>query len=91
MPSVAARFRQVYKGSKNFMTPEILEYGKTGPFLYEISKGEGFSHKTIYGLTILEDCPTKQIKTVRRPDLSSCYHSLSEVRDAITALKTQED
>ena len=44
--------RGVFVG-KNFMTPDILEYGRVRLGVwYEISKGRGFTGTTIYGVTI---------------------------------------
>jgi hypothetical protein len=46
-------FDRKFKGQKNFMTPNIVRYGKKGQYLYELSKGSGIDGGTIYGVTFL--------------------------------------
>jgi hypothetical protein len=46
-------FKTKFKGQPNFMTPNIVRYGKKGEYLYELSKGEGIGGGTIYGVTFL--------------------------------------
>jgi hypothetical protein len=44
---------EVNKDQPNFMTPKILERGRSGDWAYEISEGKGFTGDTIYGVTFL--------------------------------------
>lgn len=48
-------FNEVYKGNKNFMTPDIERYEQIGNmFIAEISSGSGMlGFDTLYGVTIL--------------------------------------
>jgi hypothetical protein len=49
-------FRRRYKGQKNFITPNVIEYGKIGnKYSYELSWGEGIFNREdkIYGVSVL--------------------------------------
>jgi hypothetical protein len=49
----ATIFRIVYGSSKNFMTPDIIEYGNLTPYAaYELSSGEGIFNDKVWGVTI---------------------------------------
>ena len=77
-----AAFEEVYNGSPNFMTPEIMSYGVTNDHLYwyEISWGWGFeSRKTktcavIVGVTFIERRTKKKAH-----DISQSFHSDTEI------------
>lgn len=76
-----------YGNAKNFMTPNIIEIGKISDNIaYEISSGEGLSHNTIYGLSIVSYNPETN-KTSRDYDGSGCYDTLAEVNEIIDNLK----
>ena len=45
-------YREYFKG-KNFMTPNVIRYGETDNFYYELSKGQGISGGDIYGVTVI--------------------------------------
>ena len=79
-------FLTTLKG-KNFMTPNIIEYGNTGNFLYELSEGTGMSGQPIYGVTVLEllDYETEEVR--RRTDMGQCHDSLEDARDHIDILE----
>lgn len=67
-------FRTVYGNSRNFMTPDVLGYGKRGRLVYELSTGH-FMDDTIYGVTVLETDGEK------RHDLSAgSFKSLDEAK-----------
>lgn len=70
-----------FNGQHNFMTPTVIRYGTAGGMLYELSRGEGFDHDTIYGLTFLT--PDGE-----RPenDPSGCLHSMQDVEDILEGL-----
>ena len=75
-----------YGRSKNFMTPRVLEVGwiHNRRRAYELSKGEGFSHNTIYGVSIVD---VDEIGTTkRRTDLGGCFESLRAARSHIMRL-----
>ena len=78
-------FKQCYGDSHNFMTPNIIKYGKKGHFYYELSKGRGISfnynekEKMLYGVTIL---------TQPQPGVPNKEHRLSTVfRDQETCIE----
>jgi len=56
----ARRMIQIaYGDSKNFMTPNIIKYGKINrDMAYELSSGEDFYHKPMYGVSIAAVDPT---------------------------------
>lgn len=71
-----------YGKSNNFMTPDVIKYGKIGQSLaYELSSGKGFTGNTIYGLSFAHETEG------RKNDLSTCLHSIKEVENYIESLK----
>jgi hypothetical protein len=73
-------FLQVYKYSMNFMTPNIVDYGKRGYHLFEISSGEGLDRKPLYGVTVVT------VKGEKCHDMSTCFSSLKEAYDYARSL-----
>lgn len=63
--NIRATFREFFNGKGNFMTPQTVRYGRSGHYIYELSKGEGFKGETIYGVTVLEVFADG---TVKRPE-----------------------
>lgn len=45
-------FHQAFNGLPNHVTPDVLEYGKAGPYVYELSRG-CFGSVEVYGVTVL--------------------------------------
>jgi len=88
-------FNRFFK-SKNIMTPYVLDYGKKNNHIFEISKGKGIDHKTIYGVTVLEinggDESGAYTKTINSTnyyhdtDLSCLCHSMDEVNNYVSTL-----
>jgi len=74
---IAARFDRVFNGEKNFLTPNVLSYGKAGRLLWELSTGEGIEHEPIYGVTVIN------VDGGREHDLSGCFHSRAEAEEHI--------
>lgn len=76
-----------YKGSKNFMTPNVIKVGKIKrDMAYELSTGQGLEQKTtIYGVTIVSI--DNDNNTTRRTELSKCCHSHAEAMEYIEYLK----
>ena len=64
---IRAVFARVYNGAPNFLTPTILDYGKRGDHLFEISTGRGMRGDPIYGVTVLT------VTGERCRDLSDCF------------------
>jgi len=70
-------FDRVYNGEKNFMTPNVIRYGKRGKYIYELSDGDAFMRSgRIYGVTVLT---TGGEKT----ELGSNFQSKQEAEDYI--------
>ena len=63
------RFLQVYKYSTNFMTPKVVDYGKRGYHLFEISQGKGLDKKPLFGVTVIT------VKGEKCHDMSTCFSS----------------
>ena len=78
---IVKTFKKVFKGQNNFMTPDVLEYGQRGEYIFEVSKGKGIGGETIYGLTVLG------ISGEHYHELSGCYHSIKDINEAIAKLK----
>lgn len=66
-------FHKVYDGRANFMTPDILRYGITDGYAWEISEGTGISKEPIFGLTVIN----VMLGTPNR-ELSGMYNSFEE-------------
>jgi hypothetical protein len=79
-PEARALFQASIKGI-NVMTPEILAYGVSGGFVYELSYGTGIKREPLFGVTILE----RQTGYHRR-DLSKCLSSEDEAMQYIRSL-----
>ena len=43
----------------NFITPNLIEHGRVGDFVYELSYGYGFNNEKTYGVAIFKKCGTK--------------------------------
>jgi hypothetical protein len=65
---------------KNFMTPRVLGYFRCNDHAVELSQGEGFTRKPIYGVSV-------------RPDefhvLSKLFDSKSDAMEYIECLSSQ--
>lgn len=89
--SLTARqiIKREYGNSRNFITPQIIRYGKVDKNLaYELSRGEGIKGEDIYGVSVVE---LKQDGTTeRRIDLSNMFYSLREAQDYIKTLKGRD-
>jgi len=69
---IRAKFHREFSGKPNFMTPTILDYGKRGVHLFEISTGRGLRGDPIYGVTVIT------VRGERRHDLSQCFSTLAD-------------
>ncbi len=81
--AIRQKFGQTYKGSKNFMTPDVVRYGKKGIYIYEISKGDWMGDD-IFGLTVLT------LEGDKTDGANGCHNSMEEVEAAIQNLPTTE-
>jgi len=68
------KFRVAYNGQPNFMTPEVLDYGKRGEHLFEISTGKGLGSGALYGVTVITVGGEKCF------ELSKCFNSIEDAR-----------
>jgi hypothetical protein len=75
---IAGVFNQTYNGAKNFMTPNVLSYGKRGKMVYELSTGRGFRDQQIWGVTVIE------LPSTKRRDLAESFDSYEEAKAYIT-------
>lgn len=80
-------FRIVYKGDKNFMTPDFIGYRESGDLKIELSSGRGMDGDPIFGVTVVE---VKGGEPKKRPDLSRLCFSRREADLAAEALVEDE-
>lgn len=74
-----------YVKDKNLLTPNFIEYGRAGRFVYEITSGRGFNEEHIYGVTVVET------GVGHLHDLSKCFYSLKAARDYASSLVSHTD
>ncbi len=88
MPDMTAReiLRKEYGDSRNFMTPRILGRGLLPAGAYELSKGGGFDHETIYGVSVVWLNPDGTTERPGQP-ISQMFHSREAARRHIRHLK----
>lgn len=61
------------------MTPDIIKYGESGVYVYELSEGR-FMDTKMYGVTVLT-------RRGERTKLDKCFSDLEEVKTYIETLK----
>jgi len=71
-------FKSNLKG-KNFMTPDIIKYGESGAYIYELSEGR-FMNSKMYGVTVLT-------RRGERTELDNSFFDLEEAKAYIETLK----
>lgn len=80
--SIRDLFFYVFKGNKNIMTPDVLNYGSRGNYAYELATGNGFRGDEIFGVTII-DIDTKE----HNHELSEGgFNTLKDAKDYINTL-----
>lgn len=78
-----SQFLKAYNGERNAFTPNIIEYGITGGYSYELSYGTGFMvDAKIYGVTLINT-----ILGTKEYDKSQAFSSEQEARDYIKSLQ----
>lgn len=76
------RISQYFKG-RNFMTPEVIEYGEIAPngdkrIFYELSTGTGFmSDEQLWGLTFMSVDSKGHIE--KENNLNQCFSNMVDV------------
>ena len=81
-------FRRRFKGSKNFMTPNVEKYGKVNRNVaYELSSGRGFSGGTMYGVTVV--AVGKGGKTRSLHEKSKSFSSKSKAMSHVYGLQAK--
>lgn len=84
MNKAQSTLKSYFRG-KNFMTPEVVEYGQIdGLRAYELSKGD-WQGSDIFGVTVVRKLNGKPAEPIR--DQSQMFHSEAEARAHIEALK----
>lgn len=82
-----------YHGFKNQLTPIIIETGRAGNLLYEISEGvDQITGKIIYGLTVLEisDESPKTLDLQTRHDLTIGGVGVDELKIEVRKLRNTD-
>jgi len=62
--AITSEFRKWQKEHPNFMTPRIERLVVRGNKVIELSSGEDFEHKRMYGVTKLERIKANKFKTL---------------------------
>lgn len=75
------KLSKAYNNQTNFMTPSPVEYGRAGPYAYEISVGTGIRRERIYGVTVI-DWHTLE----KQFDKSGCVYSMAEAYELLNGL-----
>jgi len=70
------------KFGPNFMTPTHIKTFYVNDYAVELSKGTGFSHNTIYGLTIVDTTTNDRFHP-----LNDCYDTLTEVEELLEEIR----
>ena len=78
------RFKKFFNNQKNFMTPDVIRYGRTKEHLFELSEGLGFTNDRIFGLTVLR---IDHNNNLVRSNHSGMVHSEEEAQTVIDSLK----
>jgi hypothetical protein len=75
-----------FNGANNFMTPDVLGYERIGKNIaVELSKGRGFQHEPIYGVTFVVVKPDGSTRRGRKS--SQCFHSRGRAMSHIDRVK----
>ena len=79
---------QEYKGSTNFMTPNVqsVEWIIPDHYAMEISSGKGFNHDLVVGVSIVS---YENGETTRERELSGSFSSYKDARDYIKRIKKE--
>ena len=86
MSSAREIIKGTYGSSKNFMTPNIISYGKiSSDIAYELSSGRGIFSDMMYGVSVARKNPDGSYKKMY--DLSKSFGSLDEAKKYIDSLK----
>lgn len=81
--SIQQKFSSYFNGNKNAMTPNVIEYGQKGRYIYDLSSGGIFRGKKMHGVTVLELDGDKILKPA---GLSEGMISIQEARELINSL-----
>lgn len=85
--SAPAIIRKEYGTSKNFMTPNVIKYGKVRKDIaYEVASGSGIGGGTMYGVSFVKLKPDGS--TERLYDVSKSFSSMEQVNNYINMLKS---
>lgn len=74
-------FKAHFNGQSNFITPDVITYGKINGYVYELSRGRGIWGDWIYGVTVLKTVDDTNITEKTEPGLSRMFHSLDEATE----------
>ena len=88
MKTYSAReiIKKAYGTSKNFITPNIIKYGKISKTIaFELSSGSSMSGGTMYGVSIAKII--KGGKAERQYNLSKSFYTIYKAERYIEALK----
>lgn len=64
---------KAYGGARNFVTPEVIDYGLTNGYAWELSTGRGLYNEPVYGVTVVN-----VLLGTKEYDLSKCFMTHQE-------------
>ena len=85
MKNVEKKFRKWSKEHCNFMTPDLLKVVVGHNYIIEVTKGNDFSNKTIFGVSLFKN--NSSFSRYPEDDFSECVESLVEVNRKIVDFK----
>lgn len=69
---------KAYGLSRNIMTPNLVEYGLTNGYAWELSWGSGIFSDYLYGVSVVN-----VMLGTKEPDLSTAFETEAEAREHI--------
>ena len=88
MTSAREMIKKAYGSSKNFMTPNVISYGKIGKDVaYELSSGSGIFTPMLYGVSVVKENPYGGYEKLT--NISQSFTSLQEAKAYIEKLKRE--
>jgi hypothetical protein len=76
-------FHTIFKGHKNFFTPDSLAYYKCKKYFIELSEGKRIfnEYEPLYGVTVIDRYKRKHLHNISKP-----FHDLDEAYEYINKL-----
>ena len=73
-----------YFAGRNFMTPDVIEYGLKGDYVYELTVGTGMRRQLVYGVLVMDKYTGERVEAK-----SELFQSLDAARTHIRYLDVE--